>query len=134
MSVLVIDSSITLAWILLELEFKERVDRAIERLTDTGGVVPYLWHYEVRNGIVVAERRGRISQFNGDSRLKQWSRLPIETDASPDFDTVMSLARRYGLSYYDALFVELAIRRDAQLATLDGAMAHAAAAEGVPVT
>ena len=45
MSVLVIDSSITLAWILLELEFKERVDRAIERLTDTGGVVPYLWHY-----------------------------------------------------------------------------------------
>ena len=134
MSDLVVDSSVTLAWILLELEFKDRVDRAVERLGESGGMVPFLWNYEVRNGIVVAERRGRISQLNGDIRLNQWDQLPIETDMSPSLDAVMPLARRHGLSFYDAVYVELAVRLDATLATLDQAMMQAAEAEGVPVS
>ena len=134
MSDLVVDSSVTLAWILLELEFKDRVDRAVERLGESGGMVPFLWNYEVRNGIVVAERRGRISQLDGDIRLNQWDQLPIETDMSPSLDAVMPLARRHGLSFYDAIYVELAVRLDAALATLDQAMMRAAEAEGVPVS
>ena len=131
MSALVVDTSVATAWILLELEFKDRVDRVVELLADTGGVVPRIWHYEVRNTIIVAERRGRISRSDGDRRLSQWNDLPIETDAPPDFDTVIALARKHRLSFYDAVFVELAVRRGAQLATLDQAMARAAQSEGV---
>ena len=97
-------------------------------------MVPFLWNYEVRNGIVVAERRGRISQLDGDIRLNQWNQLPIETDMSPSLDAVMPLARRHGLSFYDAVYGELAIQLDATLATLDQAMMRAAEAEGVPVS
>ena len=131
MGVLVVDSSITVAWILQEPEFVERADRAVERLVDAGGLVPRIWHYEVRNAIVVAERRGRISREDSDTRFAQWSRLPIETDAPPDFDTVIALARQHQLSFYDAVFIELAVRRGAQLATLDQAMARAAESEGI---
>ena len=134
MSDLVVDSSVTLAWILLELEFKDRVDRAVERLGESGGMVPFLWNYEVRNSILVAERRGRISRLDADSRFNQWNQLPFETDSAPDFDVAMALARRHGLSYYDAIYVELAVRLDATLATLDQAMMRAAEAEGVPVS
>lgn len=55
----------------------------------------------------------------------------METDVTLDFDAVMALARGHRLSYYDAVFVELAIRLDAELATLDMDMARAAEAECV---
>ncbi len=132
-SVLGVDSSITLAWILLELDFKERVNRAVERVADVGGVVPQLWHYEVRNSILVAERRGRISRADSDQRFQSWGRIPIETDLSPDLDAAMTLGRRHALKFYDAIYVELTVRVDGQLATLDQAMARAAEAEGVPI-
>ena len=93
-----------------------------------------MWQYEVRNSILVAERRGRISRLDGDSRFNQWNQLPFETDSAPDFDVAMALARRHGLSFYDAVYVELAVRLDAALATLDQAMMRAAEAEGVPVS
>ena len=95
--------------------------------------MPLVWHLEVRNSILVAERRGRISRVESDRRFESWNRIPVETDVTLDFDAAMALARRHKLSYYDAVFVELAIRLDAQLATLDQTMAQAAEAEGVPI-
>jgi len=45
----------------------------------------------------------------------------------------MALARRHRLTVYDAAYLELAQREGVPLATLDGALAAAARAEGVPV-
>ncbi len=44
---------------------------------------------------------------------------------------VLGLARRHGLTVHDAAYLELAIRRQAPLATLDAALSRAAAVEGV---
>jgi len=43
----------------------------------------------------------------------------------------LSLARKHGLSFYDALYLDLATSERAQLATLDSKLRTAAQAEGV---
>ena len=59
--------------------------------------------------------------------------LPIRTDMEPDLDIAFALAERHGLSFYDAIYLELAKRYTAALATLDKALARAAADEGLPL-
>ena len=61
MSRLVLDASIVSDW-LLDDEFDPRASTALTRLRQDGAVVPQLWHYEVRNALLSAERRGRISK------------------------------------------------------------------------
>lgn len=45
----------------------------------------------------------------------------------------LEIAHRHGLSVYDAAYLQLAIDVEGELATLDGALARAAAAEGLEV-
>ena len=132
MSGLVVDASVALAW-LLDDEDQPEAGRALDRLEDDGAVVPQLWHLEIRNSLLTAERRGRISLGEIDERLDGLSGLPIQTDEDPDLRSAFDLARRHGLSFYDALYLELAKRQRAELATLDRALGRAAASEGVPV-
>ena len=48
-------------------------------------------------------------------------------------ELVLTLARKHRITAYDAAYLELALRLDAPLATLDRALASAAAAEGAPL-
>ena len=60
--------------------------------------------------------------------------LSIVIDAQPDLDAAMTLARAHGLTFYDALYLELAQRRQATLLSLDYELRRAAEAEGVPTS
>ena len=80
-----------------------------------------------------AERRGRISLEESGERLEALDGLPIQTDEEPNFHSAFDLARKHGLSFYDALYLELAKRLGAELATLDRALGRAAVSEGVPL-
>ena len=104
-----------------------------ERVPEDGALVPQLWHLEVRNALVSAERRGRITARGLNDRLRALRRLPVTTDAAPDLDAVVALARSHRLSIYDAVYLELARRHRAALATLDAGLAHAATAEDLPI-
>lgn len=130
MSGLVVDASIVIAW-LFDDEEEPRADVVLERLAEDGALVPYLWHLETRNTLLVAERRGRLSAGEVDERLDALKGLPIRTDGEPDLQSAFNLARSHSLSYYDALYLELAKRESAELATLDGALSRAAEAEEV---
>ncbi len=130
MSRLVLDASIVSDW-LLDDEFDPRASTALTRFRQDGAVVPQLWHYEVRNALLSAERRGRISKSGTAERLDSLRRLPILTDQEADLKAAFDLAREHGLSFYDALYLELAKRRKAPLATLDIQLARAATAERV---
>ena len=44
---------------------------------------------------------------------------------------VLALARRHQLTFYDAAYLETALRRRARIATLDGALASAYVIESV---
>ncbi len=106
----------------------------LERLKEEGGLAPQLWHFEVRNSLLMAERRGRLSAGEVKGRLDALRSLPIRTDEEPDLQSALELARTHRLSFYDALYLELAKRESAELATLDGALGRAAIAEGVSLS
>ena len=109
-----------------------RAEIAQSRLTKDKALVPHLWHLEVRNCLIVAERRGHISAERVTECLEALKWLPIQTDAELNLTAAFSLAQTHGLSFYDAVYLELAKRQGAALASLDAALVRAAAAEGIP--
>ena len=133
MTGLVVDASVVIAW-LFDDEEEPRSDRVLKRLEEAGAFVPQLWHLETRNSLLTAERRGRLSASEVNERLDALKVLPIQTDEEPDLQVAFDLARMHGLSFYDALYVELARRLSAELATLDAALGRAAAAEGISLS
>ena len=65
--------------------------------------------------------------------MKDIRQLRLLTDGDQDDRQTAALARRHGLSGYDAVYLETAKRRGAELATLDRKLAAAAANKGVTV-
>ena len=127
---IVLDVSIAAAWCFPD-EQADAADRAFDELPRVGGVVPGIFRYEIRNVLVVNERRGRIDQAGSARFLMRLRDLHLLQDDAHDEDTVMALARKHGLSAYDAAYLETALRRGDALATLDRDLASAATAEGV---
>lgn len=127
---LVLDASAALAWLV------DRVDPAEGRLADEvlrtiqsrDAQVPALWFPEVANGVLVAERRGRVGNSASASFLGFVETLPIEQDSARPASTlgaVMKLARNYQLTAYDATYLELVLRMGGVLATFDRELAEA---------
>lgn len=132
MSLLVIDASFALN--LLIPDESGSLDPAVKAsLESADAFVPQIWQFEVRNGLLVAERRGRLSVGTAEARLASLERFQIATDTQPDLQAALALARDHTLTFYDALYLELAVRLGASLATLDAALLRACAREGVPV-
>ena len=125
----VIDTSVVIAW-----AFKEQhaiTEHALARIQAEAAIVPALWWYELRNVLVLGERRGRLTELETARFLRDISRLAITIDSSPDEAQVLTLARRHRLTVYDAAYLELAGREALPLATLDEELAAAARAEQV---
>jgi predicted nucleic acid-binding protein len=104
---------------------------AIDRLRSEDGRVPAIWWFEVRNALLMNERRGRISERGMGMLLHHLARLPIAVDLNPDGEVLLSQARRHNLTVYDAAYLELATRTGSPLATLDRALAKAARTESI---
>ncbi len=130
MSGFVLDASVAVRW-LIGGGGDEEALMSLDRLRVTGATVPQLWHYEVSNALLVAERRAAIPERGAELRIRSLAALPIVTDREAAPDQAMELAIAHGLSYYDALYLELAHRKSLPLATLDRRLAAAATAAGV---
>lgn len=128
----VLDCSIACAW-LLEDESVPGSDRVLGRVGTHGASAPGLFWAELRNALVMAERRGRLTPTQTTAALAGIEHLDIELDRAPDEETTLRLARQHRLTVYDALYLELAIRQNRELATLDTALQRAAESEGVNV-
>lgn len=63
-----------------------------------GAKTPALFFFEIRNILVVNERRGRITRQGSDAFLSALRHLPIETDTEPDEPRLLDLARKHGLT------------------------------------
>ena len=127
----VLDASSAVAWALGEPD--SRAVLARERLRTDQALAPTLWWFELRNALLANERRGRLTESRTANFLQALSELPVSLDRSPNEAAMLALARRHGLTVYDAAYLELATRENLSLATLDGPLAAAARAEGVPV-
>ena len=130
MSGFILDASVAVSW-LVRHESESESLAALNKLRQDGAVVPQLWHYEVRNALLVAERRGRIAEGAATSRLRNLDGLPIVTDRNAQLDDAMELAFAHELSYYDALYLELASRLGLPLATFDSRLVAATNAFGL---
>lgn len=136
MAAFVLDASVALAWMLPDEANATEARRLIDAVVEEGAVAPAHWRLEVGNGLLMAERRGRVRDGTADALLGRLAALPIALDpetAVRAWDAAPPLVRRHGLSLYDAAYLELAIRKGLALATFDAALRRAATAERVPV-
>ncbi|TMJ04946.1 MAG: type II toxin-antitoxin system VapC family toxin [Alphaproteobacteria bacterium] len=130
---LVIDSSLTLAWIYLD-ELTPATLELSESISETGAWVPSIWRLEVANSLHVNIRRRRIDRAFRDRAIEDLSRLTISVDAATDelaWTATLALSDQFGLTMYDACYLELAQRRALPLATLDKDLRKAAKALGI---
>ena len=101
-----------------------------------GMIVPAIWWFEVANAMVSARRRERLIQDDWTRFEDMLSRFKIEAepiDPARVIKDVVRVSQDHRLTVYDAGYLELAIRRNAQLATLDKALIEAARKVGVPL-
>jgi predicted nucleic acid-binding protein len=132
---LVVDASLTLSWY-FEDERTRAVDAVLDEVVASGAVVPLLWRMEVANGLQMAIRRKRIDRDFRDRAIRHLGLLPIVVDPETDtyvWTTTLRLSDRFGLTVYDASYLELAERRHLPLASIDKALSAAGRRLGVPI-
>ena len=133
MSMFVLDCSIAVAW-LFDDEASPATNALLDRLRDDGALVPSIWRLELGNVLTQAERWNRIAAAQIAAYLDLLDRLPITTDAETEsraLREILTLAGTENLTTYDAAYLELTMRRNTQLATLDKALVRAARGLGV---
>jgi predicted nucleic acid-binding protein len=130
LSAFVADASVASAWILPD-EDTAFADKMAELMAVEGAVVPDLFWHEIRNVPLTAERRQRIRAEYSTTALARLLELPIKTAPHYDSFAVLQLARRHGLTAYDAAYLALAITKSLPLASLDKRVLAAARAEGI---
>jgi len=127
---LILDASVAVGWHITRNEPQEaaRAQEVLQFVMSQSALVPFLWYTEVANAILVAERR-QVSDPQSSARfLADLESLPIAMDnASPHSlqTKTLDLARTHQLTAYDATYLELALRRNASLATFDRQLADA---------
>lgn len=132
---LVVDSSVALSWC-FEDERTTTTKALLERVGETGAVVPQHWPAKVLNGLMMAERRQRIDATHRQRMAGFLRDLPVTLDPETTIQVwgaTQHLAARFRLTVYDAIYLELARRRHLPLASLDRELCRAAAALGLPV-
>jgi predicted nucleic acid-binding protein len=128
----VVDASVAACWLLPD-ETDHRADAAFDRFPTDTAFAPSLWWFEMRNIFLLSERRGRLNSVRTEQLLSLLNNLPIQIDRHTNETDLMTLARRHKLTAYGAAYLELALRQNLPLATLDAALMRAAKAEGVEV-
>jgi predicted nucleic acid-binding protein len=112
-------------------------DSVLSRLA--GGetaIVPVLWFYEASAVLARERNRGTLPAPKADeflAELKYLNILADEESAGRAFTDVRRLAIAYRLTSYDAAYLEVALRRNLPLASLDDELIRASKAAGAAV-
>jgi predicted nucleic acid-binding protein len=132
----VLDASIALAWFV-----DDPVPPYAVRIRGlmTGGekaLVPSLWALEMANGLLMAERRGKLTAAEVDQGLRQLEAvvaagIDIDSLPVPTIRDVFVPAHAHQLTAYDVVYLELARREGLPLATLDKGLRRAASKAGI---
>lgn len=133
----VLDNSVTMRWC-FEGGSHDHADRVLQQLaaTDDTAFVPILWRYEVSAVLARAEIKGLLTTSKVDEFLEDLAVMKIIADiesADRVLTDVYRLATRHRLTAYDAAYLELALRRNLPMATLDVELRKACEATGVAI-
>jgi predicted nucleic acid-binding protein len=134
----VLDASVTMSWLLGDARPADRKysETVLDALQDPDRVarVPLTWALEVSNVVARAEAKGFVEVAQSEAFLEMLGGVAIQPDDATfgrALTDTLHLARRYGLSSYDASYLELALRAGLPLATLDADLSKAARKAGV---
>lgn len=129
----VLDCSIVMAWC-FDDEADDYADKVLELVTKNEALVPSIWPLEVANVLLVGERKKRLTKADSSRFIELLSAQPIVVDMeTPEkaLGDTLSLARDYGLSSYDASYLELSMRHGISFATGDQSLRKAAEKCGI---
>lgn len=135
MKAIVIDASVALSWCFLD-DRSGVANEAFLKLDGRARWVPTVFSFEVANLLVQAEKKNRVLRQEARLFVEKLESYELETDPESTayaLHDTHALAREYGLTAYDAAYLELALRKGAILATLDMELRRAAVKAGVPV-
>jgi predicted nucleic acid-binding protein len=126
----VLDASVGACWTFVDEDHPAAAE-ALRLANSSKMVVPRSWWFEIRNILIVNERRKRITETETHIFLRRLDHLQISVDHVPNEAAVIQLARHHALTLYDSSYLELALRQSLPLATLERKLAAAATLEGV---
>lgn len=129
----VVDSSVALSWCFQD-EATPATRALLQRLGDEAALVPAWWFIELTNVLALSERKRRVAP----ARVAEFIALIESFDLDIDdqgpgraFTHLLHLCRSHHLTSYDALYLDLAMRRQLPLATLDDQLRSAGKKLGV---
>ena len=128
----IVDCSLAMAWCFPD-EATPATQELLRRMRDESALVPALWYIEVANVLALAEKKGRIQSDKTTEFTAMLDGFTLEVDDEAPgraFTHLLALCRTYLLTSYDAIYLELAMRRQLPLATLDEPLRAAAQKAG----
>ncbi len=131
----IIDCSITMAWCFAD-EATPQTTKILDRLGEETALVPPLWFLETTNVLAMAEKRKRITAAESDTFLALLQTFDFEIDevgTDRMLTHILPLCRTHKLTSYDAVYLDLALRRGLPLASLDEDLRREAKTLGVPL-
>lgn len=133
MSDFVLDASLALQWFLEDEADRDYSLAVLASLSGKRALVPFLWFYEIGNGLVMAYRRQRITVDQIQAFLLRLKDLPIDPalQMPSEMLELPAFAQAHGLTNYDAAYLALAVRFALPLATTDGALRRCAVSANV---
>lgn len=127
----VVDCSVAARWLLPD-EATTYTDAVFDLLNEQDAVVPALFLSEFANVFLKLSRQRKLPPELALGAVQRFAALGIEIDRNaPDPERLFTLGNHYGLSAYDATYLELALRRGVPLACWDGGLKSAADKAGL---
>ncbi len=122
MTAFVLDNSVAMRWC-FKTSANTYADGILKQLlTGDRAVVPLLWLYEVSAVLARGQKDFSLTAVDASDFITDLNQLPITVDplsAEYVLTDVYRLAVAHRLTGYDAAYLELAMRRNRPLATLD---------------
>jgi len=127
----VVDNSVVVAWL-----YAGQANAYTERVLESSGTstlhTSFIWPVEFANAATVMVKRGILTDELGTAMIQMTDTFGLLVDRTPvDLRALYQVSRRYGLSAYDASYLELAMRLNISLATRDTALMKASQTLGL---
>jgi predicted nucleic acid-binding protein len=130
----IVDASVGFAWVYQGQATPETDQLLNEVAAGATVIVPALWFLEMSNVLLIAQRRHRLTAIQRKAAMEKLTAMQLTVDEEGSrnaFGKTSELAEKYGLTIYDATYLELALRRSLPLASRDEALTKAATRCGI---